>query len=89
MGTHIGFGVASNSEIERRRCQPPNGPDTRVIGIPNWVKHAKIAWPFKTAAHLASLAGTSERHAARWLSGEFEPPACVAAALINEIFKRD
>jgi hypothetical protein len=86
MGTNIPFGVASAREIQRQACQRP---DARVIAIPNWVKHAKIAWPFKTAAHLASLAGTSERHAARWLSGEFEPPACVAAALINEIFKRD
>ena len=89
MSPNIPFGVASSREIERRQCQKPNGNDTDVIAAPNWAKHAKIAWPFKTAAHLASLAGTSERHAARWLSGEFEPPACVAAALINEIFKRD
>jgi hypothetical protein len=89
MSTNIPFAVASSREIERRRCQPPVSGDAHVIAVPNWAKHAKIAWPFKTAAHLASLAGTSERHAARWLSGEFEPPACVAAALINEIFKRD
>lgn len=89
MSSNIPFAVASSREIARRRCQAPTDPDARVIAIPSWVKYAKIAWPFKTAAHLASLAGTSERHAARWLSGEFEPPACVAAALINEIFKRD
>lgn len=86
MSINVPFAVASAREMQRQACHPP---DTGVIAIPNWVKHAKVAWPFKTAAHLASLAGTSERHAARWLSGEFEPPACVAAALINEIFKRD
>lgn len=87
MGRNIPFGTASSREIERHQCQPPTGTDTGVIVAPNWAKYAKIAWPFKTAAHIASIAGTSERHAARWLSGEFEPPACVAAALFAEIFK--
>ena len=47
---------------------------------------AKFLWPTKTAAHLAAIAKTNERTAARWLSGEFEPPNCVVLATMNEIF---
>ena len=46
---------------------------------------AKVVWPHKTAAHLASIARTNERTAWRWLSGEYEPPAVVIAAIIVEI----
>jgi hypothetical protein len=49
----------------------------------------KALWPFKTAAHIASIAGTNERTAARWLSGEFEPPGVLIAAIIVEITKRE
>jgi len=49
---------------------------------------AKLLWPFKTAAHLASIAGANERTATRWISGEFEPPGIVIAAVIVEITKR-
>jgi hypothetical protein len=49
---------------------------------------AKVLWPFKTAAHLASIADTNERTAARWLSGEFEPPVCIVVAVVQEIFGR-
>ena len=87
MSGNIPFAVASNSEIERHQCQPTIGADTRVM-VYNFGKHARLAWPFKTAAHIATIAGTSERQAARMLTGEFEPPASVVAALISEIFKR-
>ncbi len=50
---------------------------------------AKALWPFKTAAHLASIASSNERTAARWLSGEFEPPGIVIAAIVYEITKRE
>lgn len=50
---------------------------------------AKALWPFKTAAHLASIAGSNERTAARWLSGEFEPPNILIAAIICEITRRE
>lgn len=50
---------------------------------------AKALWPLKTAAHLASIADSNERTAARWLSGEFEPPGIVLAAIMVEITKRD
>lgn len=49
---------------------------------------ARLLWPIKTAAHLASIAGKDERTAKRWLSGEYEPPACIIAAVIIEITKR-
>ena len=50
---------------------------------------AKILWPHKTAAHLAVIANTNERTAARWLAGEFEPPAIIISAIIIEITKRN
>ncbi len=50
---------------------------------------AKVLWPDKTAAHIASIAGADERTAKRWLAGEFEPPAIVIAAIIVEITKRE
>jgi hypothetical protein len=49
---------------------------------------AKVLWPDKTAAHIASIAGADERTAKRWLAGEFEPPAIVIAAIIVEITRR-
>lgn len=49
---------------------------------------ARVVWPEKTAAHIASIAGSDERTAKRWLAGEFEPPAIVIAAIIVEITKR-
>jgi hypothetical protein len=55
----------------------------------NFGKVAKVLWPFKTAAHLASIASTNERTAARWLSGEFEPPYCIVEAVMHETFARD
>ncbi len=50
---------------------------------------ARVLWPDKTAAHIASIAGADERTAKRWLAGEFEPPAIVIAAIIVEITKRE
>ena len=87
MHGNVPFAVASATEINRHQCQPASGTDTRV-SVCNFGKHAKLAWPFKTAAHVASIAGTSERQAARMLTGEFEPPASVLAALVVEITKR-
>lgn len=87
MGGNVPFGVASATEIERHRWQSGNDTATGGISI-NFRKHAKMAWPFKTTAHIASIGNISERHAARVLSGEFEAPATVASALIAEIFKR-
>lgn len=55
----------------------------------NFGRVAKLLWPLKTAAHLAVIAKTNERTAARWLSGEFEPPYCVIEATMREIFSRD
>lgn len=46
---------------------------------------AKVLWPFKTAAHVATIGNVNQRTAERWLAGEFEPPAIVIAALIVEI----
>ncbi len=50
---------------------------------------AKFLWPHKTAAHLAAIAKTNERTAARWLAGEFQPPYCIVEATMHEIFGDD
>ena len=50
---------------------------------------AKALWPIKTAATIGSIAGRDERTGARWLSGEFEPPGIVLAAILTEITRRD
>ncbi len=46
---------------------------------------AKVLWPVKTAATIATIAKASERTAERWMAGEFEPPAIVLAAMLVEI----
>lgn len=71
------------TETERQIRQ---GTDKIVSG--NFGRVAKILWPFKTAAHVATIASTNERTAARWMSGEFEPPYVVIEAVMHEIFKR-
>lgn len=49
----------------------------------------RVLWPNKTDMHLAAIAGKDERTARRWLADEYEPPASVALAVFQEIFKRD
>jgi hypothetical protein len=88
MSGTVPFGVASATEMQRRQCQTVSDTDIRV-SVVNFGRHAKLAWPFKTAAHIAAIGKVSERHAARMLSGEFEPTGVIAAALIQEIFKRE
>ena len=73
------------TKIERRLRQ---GTD-KIVSVSKFGIVAKALWPFKTAAVVASLAGSTERVAARWLSGEHEPPGCVLAAIMVEITKRE
>ena len=73
------------TEIQGRFRQ---GTD-KIVSAGQFGKVAKALWPFKTAAHLASIAGRDERTAARWLSGEFEPPGVILAAIMLEITKRN
>lgn len=71
--------------IERQIRQ---GTD-KIVSVGKFGIVAKVLWPFKTAAHLATIAGKDERTAARWLSGEFEPPYVIIEAVMRETFKRD
>lgn len=48
---------------------------------------AKVLWPVKTAACLASIAKTDERTAKRWLRGEHEPPLSVVLAVVHEMLR--
>src|SRR5262245_41866551 len=48
---------------------------------------AKVLWPIKTDAHLATLAKVNIRTAARWISGEIDPPAYVLALMMLEIIR--
>ena len=78
----VPFGVASATEIARQKTTRPD----RIVRAPLFGAVAKVVWPRKTAAEIATIADTNERTAARWLSGEIEPPPCVAAALFVAIF---
>ena len=83
MQGNIPFAVASAAEIERRKQTMPDKIVRPQIG-----SVCKVLWPFKTAANVGSIINASERHASRILSGEFDPPAILIAAIINEITKR-
>lgn len=76
--------VENARQIERRLRQGT----AEIVSVQKFGIVCKALWPFKTAAHLASIAGTNERTAARWLSGEFEPPGILIAAIIVEITDR-
>lgn len=60
-----------------------------IVSAGRFAVVAKALWPLKTAAHIASIAGKDERTGARWLSGEFEPPGIVLAAILHEITRRN
>jgi hypothetical protein len=61
----------------------------KIVSAGNFGRVAKLLWPLKTAAYIASVARADERTAARWLSGEFEPPVAVVLHTMDEIFKRE
>jgi hypothetical protein len=76
--------VVEAREIERQIRQGTDKIVSRKFGAV-----AKVLWPYKTAAELAAIAGTNERTAARWLSGEFEPPVVVLLAVMQKMFERE
>jgi hypothetical protein len=49
---------------------------------------AKLLWPTKTAAHVATLVGCTERAAEFWLSGQRDWSGDAIAAIVSEILKR-
>ena len=49
---------------------------------------AKLLWPRKTAAHVASLVGCSERAAEFYLAGHREWSGDALAAIVAEILRR-
>jgi hypothetical protein len=61
----------------------------KIVPPPKFGDVCRVLWPYKTAAHLASIAGREERTAKRWLSGEFEPPICIVFAVLQKMFERD
>jgi len=77
-----------NSELLAREIQGHFRAGRDIIATRKFGAVAKICWPEKTAAHVASIADSNERTAKRWLAGEFEPPAIVIAAIIVEITRR-
>lgn len=76
--------IAGAAKIERHIRQ---GTD-KIVSAGRFSVVAKALWPINTAAFIASIAGTNERTGARWLSGEFEPPGIVIAAIVTEITRR-
>lgn len=87
MHGNVPFGVASATEINRRKCQHPD----RIVGRPKFGDVAKVLWPPpNTAAQLAAIPipNASVRTAERWLSGEIAPPYEIIEATMHETFKR-
>lgn len=84
MGALFGNPSAVATEIQGQFRQSTD----KIVGPSKFGIVAKALWPRKTAAQIASIAGRDERTAARWLSGEFEPPGVVLAAILFEITRR-
>jgi hypothetical protein len=83
-------GVFGNPENVAREIGGQFQPGRDKIVTPlKWVGIARHLWPRKTAAHLASIAGKDERTGKRWLEGDHEPPGCIIAAIVAEMFKRE
>ncbi len=59
----------------------------KIVGPTKFGAVCRVLWPENTAAHIATIAGRNQRTAERWLSGEFEPPIIVLAAVINKMFE--
>ena len=85
MHGNIPFGVATATEIARRKSRPPD----KIVGQCKFYKVAKALWPEGTAPTIAAIANRDVRTAERWLSGEGDPSGLVIAAIIVEITKRD
>jgi hypothetical protein len=77
--------IETARETERRIRQ---GSD-KIVSAGQFGRVAKVLWPVKTAAQLAAISNRDERTAARWLSGEFEPPYAIVSATMDAIFKRE
>lgn len=81
--------AVSTERIEQHReidGQLLSGRD-KFVPPPYWTDLARIIWPEKTAAHLASIGGRDERTAKRWLSGEYDPPMPVVTEIIRRMFE--
>ena len=76
--------LSGQIEIERHLRQGTG----KFVSPPKFAGVAKYLWPHNTAAHLATIASSHERTAARWLSGESDPPNSVVLAVMQEIFGR-
>lgn len=74
--------VAQATETERRIRQGTDKIVSRKFGAV-----AKVLWPHNTAAHLGAIAKTTDRAAARWLSGEHDPPITVLLACLHKMFE--
>lgn len=82
--SNIPFAVANAREIARQKASVPDG----IVRVNKVGPVCKVLWPFKTAAHVASIINGTERHASRILAGEFEAPGLLIAAIVVEITKR-
>lgn len=84
MYRNIPFGVATAREIRTHEATATR----RIAETPDFPRVARILWPDKTAATLASLVGANPRTAERWVSGEVDPPFDVILLTMQRIFGR-
>lgn len=73
-----------STENGRSKLQPSEAS----FPFPTFIIFARARWPHKTAAHLASAAGVSERQAKFWLAGTYEPSQEAFGVIIAELFRR-
>lgn len=78
-----------NPHVVAREIDGHFRPGTDKIVRRKFGPVAKVLWPQNTEAHVAAIADVDVRTARRWLSGEFEPPGIVIAAVVVEITKRE
>lgn len=68
---HSPFG---NPEAVAREIQGQFRPGRDKIVLRKFGIVARALWPDKTAFHVAAICGCDERHAKRYLTGEFPVP---------------
>ena len=79
--------VSNIAEVRARKSEGRASPRGDRLVPRRFSAVAKVLWPIKTAACLAHIAKCDERHAKRFLSGEYEPPLSVVLAVIHEMLR--
>ncbi len=75
-----------NSEIVTREIGGHFRPGTDKIVSRKFGLVAKALWPDKTAFHVAAICKCEERHAKRYIDGEYPVPYAMLRAVFDAIY---